>query len=262
MTEGFLDRVANLIRGAALSFVSDLERANPEAVIQAAIDAQSERIGQSARLISRLRRYRAELKKEQEDLLVESRSLSERAAGLASQDEARALELLERKHALLDRVAEIKATVAETDRKLDAAVQAQETARKDLEALKLEKTRMLAERRSAGIEDARAALRAGLPANATDAALATLRARIEGHDRVKARLDSARDARRRKAREELESLRHAQRPAPRAERAADTPENALQEPPRDPPGGGDDPSAPPRGGDPANGGEDLPRRTL
>ncbi len=208
MTQDYFSRISNLIRGAALSFVKDLERANPEIVLEGAIEAQQERIARTAMLINRLASYRAQLQREEAQLLQEVQRLEREAARLVHQDEEEALLRLEHKHAFLERIEEIRSTVAETTEKIAKAKRKQDRDQQDLERLKRERQRIQEERALARTKQAKDDLLDVSP-NAADMALLHLRERLDGRKKQRGSTSKVHERRRRKAEADLAALRKA-----------------------------------------------------
>ena len=211
MAGNFLGRLVNLVKGAASNLLRDLERDNPEAVLQAAIEAQQVRSRHLQSLVGHLNREERRLKTERVRMEQDVASLEKRAAEILPNDEAEALRLLQKKQLRLDRVEELDLALKENKEQREDAQAKDREARAEVKDLRREKQELAAELREAKSRDAQAELNEGISTSAADAALGRLR---EGMDRL-AETNKTREIARanalKKAEAELELLKKSRR---------------------------------------------------
>jgi len=212
MSDGFFGRIMNLLRGAGAELLNNLERENPEAVYQAAIDAESARLREARASIRRLSAQESKLKEEAARLEEEIDALTREAAALATSDEAKALDLLITKEAKVDKLEanhSYQKAVAEQLAENEAMLPTME---EKLEALKKEREEMRARLRIMALNEAREdADPEGIPSNASQAALQQVRARLAKADAHRHEALRAAEEAKRRARKELERLKAAKK---------------------------------------------------
>ncbi len=147
---GFFARLGNLWGGFISLFVGNLEKDNPEAVYEAAINARKKQYAELKKAVSGIIVLRNKLSSELEEKKKAAADIDAQIATAVEADEDDvALVLLQRKDTLTARVAEIE---AELDRARDEAETAKGsiiTFQAEIEKLEREKVQMLAKKENA-----------------------------------------------------------------------------------------------------------------
>ena len=106
---GFFSRLANLWKGFLSVFVGNLEKDNPEAVYEAAINARKEQYKELKRAVSGIIVLRNKLAAELEDKSKQIKELElQIATAVETEEDDVALVLIQRKDELTGRVAEVE----------------------------------------------------------------------------------------------------------------------------------------------------------
>ncbi len=147
---GFFARLGNLWGGFISLFVGNLEKENPEAVYEAAINARKKQYAELKKAVSGIIVLRNKLSSELDEKKKAAADIDAQIATAVEADEDDvALVLLQRKDTLTARVAEIE---AELDRARDEAETAKSsiiTFQAEIEKLEREKVQMLAKKENA-----------------------------------------------------------------------------------------------------------------
>ena len=182
----FFDRVANLWNGFWSLWISDKEKANPEAVYEAAIDERIKKHRDLKKAVSGIVYLR---NKVTADLDTKQKELKEVNAGLPialeSGDDEIALVLLQRKNELEKAIEGLTAEQEKVNKQADDAKQALVQFQAEIEKLKRERDEMIAKKATA---EARIKIQESLDGLSTDADIKAL----EGvRDRKSTRLNSS-----------------------------------------------------------------------
>jgi phage shock protein A len=147
---GFFSRIGNLWKGFLSLFVGNLEKSNPEAVYEAAINARKEQYKDLKKAVSGIIVLRNKLSAELEEKQrgVQDLDLQIKVAIDAEEDDV-ALVLLQRKEDLTRRVSEIERELAKAKEEAEAAKASIVTFQAEIEKLEREKDQMLAKKENA-----------------------------------------------------------------------------------------------------------------
>jgi len=169
---GFFSRIANLWTGFLNIFVSDLERKNPEAVYESAIEGRIQRHRELKKAVSGIVYLRNKLDAE---LTTKQAALKEIQAQIPvaieeGEDEA-ALVLIQKKDELIVAIGEIQADLEKVSAQAEDAKQGLVAFQGEIEELKREKHEMLAKKANA---EARIEIQETLDGLSTDADIKAL----------------------------------------------------------------------------------------
>jgi len=142
---GFFSRIANLWTGFLSLFVGNIEKENPEAVYEAAIQARKKKYDELKKAVSGIIVLRNKLAKELEEKSAELNELDAqvRMAVETDEDEA-ALVLLQRKEDAEKRIAEIEGELEQARQDAEDAKASIVTFQAEIEKLQREKAAVLA----------------------------------------------------------------------------------------------------------------------
>lgn len=208
----FFGRIVNLVKGAAENLLSDLEKDNPEAVIEASLDALSKRHQELSGVIATQSRRVEQSRRELERLELDRDNLAEEASLLAKEDnDQRALEVVEGKQRLDERIVVLRDELGLQEDLLAESQRNQAELEQQLKGLKKEKDKLLADHHILGAAAERESLAQGVPQSAAFQAIQNVRdqlARAEGvlEKSATQKADTAAD-RRARAVAELEALK-------------------------------------------------------
>lgn len=146
----FFDRLSNLWSGFISLWITDVEKRHPEIAYQNAIDSMIEKYGKlksaTASIIRRRQDLEARLKSEESELASITADLE--GAIATSQDDL-AVVLIQKKNALDASVAAVKADLQQAQTDADDAKDSLLQVKGEIDKLKAEKDRMLAQMQSA-----------------------------------------------------------------------------------------------------------------
>lgn len=203
----FFSRMGNLIKGAAENFIKGMEEDNPEAVIQAALEGHTRRIGELSGQITLLQRRIENGERERSTLQAEQLRLEQEAARWVGLDEPKALELLELKARLDEKASALQTRLADDEAQLARMQETLEETRAAHDKLKRERDGLLVQYHSHKQAAEQSALDSGIPRDASSAALLNVREQVAKAEGVVKRAVDEREARRKRAQEELEALK-------------------------------------------------------
>lgn len=206
----FFSRMGNLIKGAAENFIKGLEEDNPAAVIEAALAGHERRVDELSGQVSVLQRRIESRGRELSTLQAEQQRLETEAAALVKQDESKALEVLELKARLEEKAATLHTRLAEDEAQLERLKETWEETRAAHEKLKRERDGLLVQYHTNKQAAEQAALDGGIARDASSAALLNVREQVAKAEGVVKRAADEREARRKRAQEELEALKRQQ----------------------------------------------------
>ena len=147
---GFFSRIGNLWSGFLSLFVSNLEKDNPEAVYEAAINARKKQYAELKKAVSGIIVLRNKLSAELEDKTKQKADLElQIAAAVESEEDDVALVLIQRKDELTARLSSIEAELNQARDEAEAAKASIVTFQAEIEKLEREKTSMLAKKENA-----------------------------------------------------------------------------------------------------------------
>ena len=147
---GFFSRLANLWKGFLSVFVGNLEKDNPEAVYEAAINARKEQYKELKRAVSGIIVLRNKLAAELEDKSKQIKELElQIATAVETEEDDVALVLIQRKDELTGRVAEVEAELQKAKDEAETAKSSIVTFQAEIEKLEREKVAMLAKKETA-----------------------------------------------------------------------------------------------------------------
>lgn len=260
----FFGRLGNLVKGAAENFMKGLENDNPEAVIQAALETQAERVSELSGHVATMTRRVENRRREIPELEQELVQLTSRAATLASTDEAQALQVLELKERTREKLETAQASLLEDQKRLDDTTEALARSKAELEKLKREKDQMLVDFHTLTQKNEQSALDQGVATSAAYQAVQNVRDSLGKADELLKKSRDDKEIRRQKALAELEALK--QRKQPEGE-ATSSPEGAVRTRSLDAPSPAEPSANPgasttpaPSSSDPAS--SPIPRRSL
>lgn len=203
----FFSRIGNLIKGAAENFVKGLEEDNPEAVIQAALETQTRRVGELSGHVSSLTRRLEAQRTELGRLQIELGTLSAQAATIAGKDDAKALELLELKTRAQEKCDTLEKEIVENEGRLVDSTEALTRTKAELEKLKRDKDQMLVDYHSLQQKNELAAAEQGVATSAAFQAVQNVREQLGKAEGVLKQAADDKTLRRQKALAELEALK-------------------------------------------------------
>jgi phage shock protein A len=188
---GFMSRLANLWKGFLGLFIGGLERDNPEAVYEAAIQGRQEQYQKLMKAVSGIVYLRNKLQKDLDAQTSELKEvMSQIPIAVQQGEEQLALQLIEKKNSLnaeIERIqAELEATAKDADRHKQDLLNFQG----EIEKLKQERDRMLARHQSA---KARITIQEQLSGMTVDADLKALDQVRESISKTEAQADLARE---------------------------------------------------------------------
>ncbi len=147
---GFFSRIGNLWRGFLSLFVGNLEKSNPEAVYEAAINARKEQYKDLKKAVSGIIVLRNKLSNELEEKNREVANLDAQIqAAVDTEEDDVALILLQRKEELTTRIGQIEAELGRAKEEAEAAKASIVTFQAEIEKLEREKDAMLAKKENA-----------------------------------------------------------------------------------------------------------------
>jgi phage shock protein A len=184
---GFFQRIANLWNGFLGMWVSDLERRNPEAVYEAAIQERISRYQELKKAVSNIVYLRNKLS---EELEAEEKALREVQIQLPiaveeGEDEV-AIVLIEKKDKLTSRITELSAELDKVSAQADDAKSGLVQFQAEIEKLRREKDEMLAAKANA---EARIEIQDTLSGLSTEADLKALDTVRQSISKLKAEAD-------------------------------------------------------------------------
>lgn len=142
---GFFSRIANLWTGFLSLFVGNIEKDNPEAVYEAAIQARKKKYDELKKAVSGIIVLRNKLSKELEEKSAELNELDAQVRVAVEQDEDEvALVLLQRKEDAEKRIAEIEGELEQARQDAEDAKASIVTFQAEIEKLQREKAAVLA----------------------------------------------------------------------------------------------------------------------
>jgi phage shock protein A len=147
---GFFARLANLWKGFASLWISDIEKEHPEIAYENAINSMIEKYSKLKKATASIIRRREEVS---ERLTMQSKELAQVTADLSvavetSQDDL-AVVLIQKKNALEKEVGELKGDLDTAQKDADSAKSSLMTVQGEIKKLKAEKDNMLAKMASA-----------------------------------------------------------------------------------------------------------------
>jgi phage shock protein A len=147
---GFFSRIGNLWKGFLSLFVGNLEKENPEAVYEAAINARKLKYKSLKKAVSGIIVQRNKLSAELEE---KSRAVSELdyqiAAAVDQEEDDVALVLLQRKEELTTRISQVEADLNRAKEEAEGAKSSIVAFQSDIQKLEREKDAMLAKKEHA-----------------------------------------------------------------------------------------------------------------
>ena len=147
---GFFSRIGNLWKGFLSLFVGNLEKSNPEAVYEAAINARKEQYKDLKKAVSGIIVLRNKLSNELEEKNRDIAELDAQIqAAVDTEEDDVALILLQRKEELTQRVSRIEAELGQARDEAEAAKASIVTFQAEIEKLEREKDAMLAKKENA-----------------------------------------------------------------------------------------------------------------
>ena len=169
---GFFSRIGNWFSGIMSLFVSDLEKKNPEAIYESAIEGRIQKHRELKKAVSGIVYLRNKL---DTDLQTKTKALAEIQVQIPvaieeGEDEA-ALVLIQKKDELTGSIADIQAELARVSTQAEDAKQGLVAFQGEIEELKREKNEMLAKKANA---EARIQIQETLEGLSTDADIRAL----------------------------------------------------------------------------------------
>jgi phage shock protein A len=169
---GFFSRIGNWFSGIMSLFVSDLEKKNPEAIYESAIEGRIQKHRELKKAVSGIVYLRNKL---DTDLQIKTKALAEIQVQIPvaieeGEDEA-ALVLIQKKDELTDSIADIQAELTRVSTQAEDAKQGLVAFQGEIEELKREKNEMLAKKANA---EARIQIQETLDGLSTDADIRAL----------------------------------------------------------------------------------------
>jgi phage shock protein A len=169
---GFFSRIGNWFSGIMSLFVSDLEKKNPEAIYESAIEGRIQKHRELKKAVSGIVYLRNKL---DTDLQTKTKALAEIQVQIPvaieeGEDEA-ALVLIQKKDELTDSIADIQAELTRVSTQAEDAKQGLVAFQGEIEELKREKNEMLAKKANA---EARIQIQETLDGLSTDADIRAL----------------------------------------------------------------------------------------
>ncbi len=147
---GFLNRLANLFKGFLGLFIGGLEKDNPEAVYEAAIQSRQDQYQKLMKAVSGIVYLRNKLEKELGEKTSSLKEIMTQIPVAVQQGEEQlALQLIEKKNLLNDEVERIQAELTKTAEDAEKHKQDLLTFQTEIEKLKQERDRMVARAHSA-----------------------------------------------------------------------------------------------------------------
>ncbi len=184
---GFFSRLGNLWKGFLSLFVGNLEKDNPEAVYEAAINARKERYKQLKKAVSGIIVQRNKLSAELEEKSNAVADLDLQITAAVDQEEDDvALVLLQRKEELTTRITEVERELARAKEEAENAKASIVTFQAEIEKLEREKDAMLAKKEHA---EARIQIQETLSGLSMDADIKALDNVRDHIDRLQAEAD-------------------------------------------------------------------------
>jgi len=147
---GFFSRIGNLWSGFLSLFVSNLEKDNPEAVYEAAINARKKQYADLKKAVSGIIVLRNKLSAELDEKSKAAADLDGQiAAAVESEEDDVALVLIQRKDDLTNRISAIEGELGQARDEAEAAKASIVTFQSEIEKLEREKASMLAKKENA-----------------------------------------------------------------------------------------------------------------
>jgi phage shock protein A len=147
---GFFSRLGNLWDGFLSLFVGNLEKDNPEAVYEAAINARKKQYAELKKAVSGIIVLRNKLSAELEDKQKQAADLEGQiAAAVEAEEDDVALVLLQRKDELSARISQITGELDGAKQEAENAKASIITFQSEIEKLEREKLQMLAKKENA-----------------------------------------------------------------------------------------------------------------
>ena len=184
---GFFARLSNLWGGFLSLFVGNLEKQNPEAVYEAAINARKEKYKELKKAVSGIIVQRNKLSAEmsEKSRLVAELDLQINAAVDQNEDDV-ALVLLQRKEELTTRLSEVEADLGRAKEEAESAKSSIVSFQAEIQKLEREKDQMLAKKEHA---EARIQIQEGLSGLSMDADIKALDGVRDHIERLQAEAD-------------------------------------------------------------------------
>lgn len=147
---GFFSRLSNLWRGFLSVFVGNMEKDNPEAVYEAAINARKEQYKELKKAVSGIIVLRNKLAAELDDKSAQIRELDLQIQTAVEADEDDvALVLIQRRDELTERVTRVEVELQQAKDEAETAKASIVTFQAEIEKLEREKVAMLAKKETA-----------------------------------------------------------------------------------------------------------------
>lgn len=147
---GFFSRLSNLWRGFLSVFVGNMEKDNPEAVYEAAINARKEQYKELKKAVSGIIVLRNKLAAELDDKSARIRDLDLQIQTAVEADEDDvALVLIQRRDELTERVTKVEVELQQAKDEAETAKASIVTFQAEIEKLEREKVAMLAKKETA-----------------------------------------------------------------------------------------------------------------
>lgn len=147
---GFFSRLSNLWTGFLSVFMGNLEKDNPEAVYEAAINARKEQYKELKKAVSGIIVLRNKLAAELEEKARQIRELDQQITVAVEADEDDvALVLIQRKDELTTRVAQVEAELQKAKDEAETAKSSIVSFQAEIEKLEREKVSMIAKKETA-----------------------------------------------------------------------------------------------------------------
>jgi len=184
---GFFSRLSNLWRGFLSVFVGNIEKENPEAVYEAAINARKEQYKELKKAVSGIIVLRNKLAAELEEKSKKIRDLElQIATAVETEEDDVALVLIQRKDELTSRVTEVERELQKAKDEAETAKSSIVTFQSEIEKLEREKVSMMAKKETA---EARIQIQETLDGMSMQADIKALDNVREHIDRLKAEAD-------------------------------------------------------------------------
>jgi phage shock protein A len=188
---GFLNRLANLIKGFLGLFIGGLEKDNPEAVYEAAIQARQEQYQKLMKAVSGIVYLRNKLQKDLETKSADLKEvMSQIPVAVQQGEEQLAIQLIEKKNALTAEVEQIQNDLHKTAEDAENHKKDLLNFQGEIEKLKSERDRMVARHHGA---KARLAIQEQISGLSVDADLKALDQVRESISKTEAQADLARE---------------------------------------------------------------------
>lgn len=188
---GFLNRLANLVKGFLGLFIGGLEKDNPEAVYESAIQARQEQYQKLMKAVSGIVYLRNKLQKDLETKSADLKEvISQIPVAVQQGEEQLAIGLIEKKNSLTNEVEQIQNELHKTAEDAEAHKKDLLSFQGEIEKLKTERDRMLARHQSA---KARLTIQEQLSGLSVDADVKALDQVRESISKTEAQADLARE---------------------------------------------------------------------